>query len=110
MSLEIRHGGHVRASVPLTLAPSAPGVFAAVLDSTKTVAVIYVTGLGVEGLPLSVTIGNQPAEILYAGALAGYPGVHQINVAVPQTITESAQVIVSSGDGVSQPGITIDLH
>ncbi len=96
--------------------PSPPG----------TVVTFYATGEGqtdppgVDGalagdpyprpvLPVTMTIGGQPAELLYAGAAPGFAGLMQINARVPAGLAASAtsEVVLSVGGGTSQPGLTM---
>jgi uncharacterized protein (TIGR03437 family) len=73
--------------------------------------ILYGTGLGPTNPPLAtntppttatpatetpiVTIGGQPAQVLYAGAAGVYPGLYQINVYVPNVVAGNQEVIVS---------------
>jgi uncharacterized protein (TIGR03437 family) len=92
-----------------------------------SVVVIYATGegqtnpAGVDGkiangpdyakpkLAVSVTIGGQAAEVLYAGAApALVAGVMQINARIPAgTPAGDAAVAVTVGTTQTQPGITV---
>jgi uncharacterized protein (TIGR03437 family) len=76
------------------------------------VVVLYGTGEGVAGLPISVRIGDFPAEILYAGGVAGYPGLLQINARVPAGYVAPGTlgVTVTVGQASSQPGVTIAVN
>ncbi|MGC9945406.1 MAG: hypothetical protein ABSF64_03325 [Bryobacteraceae bacterium] len=49
--------------------------------------------ISVPGLPLQVLIGGLPAQILYQGR-NGYPGLDQINVMVPQSVSTGCAVSV----------------
>ena len=59
--------------------------------------------------PVTVKIGGQLAEVLYAGAAPGYAAVMQINARVPAKIQpgKAVPVIVSVGPASSQPGVTL---
>lgn len=60
--------------------------------------------------PISVSIGGQPAEVLYAGAAPGLvAGVIQINARVPPSVSggDAVPVVVNVGSASSQPGVTI---
>jgi uncharacterized protein (TIGR03437 family) len=98
--------------------------------SQGSVVVLYGTGGGlttpasVDGLltsqpyplpmlPVSVTIDNLPAKVLYAGAAPGLvAGVMQINVVVPANANPVRfdQVVVTIGDYVSPTAITVAVQ
>ena len=64
-------------------------------------------------LPVSVTIGGAPAQVLYAGGAPGLvDGLIQINAVVPQGIASgpSVPLVVQIGDYQSQPGITLAVQ
>jgi len=60
-------------------------------------------------LPVTVTIGGQPAPINYAGASPGLvEGVMQVNAQVPSGLTPgNVPVVVQVGTSSTQPGVTI---
>ena len=61
-------------------------------------------------LPVSVFIGDQPGEVLYAGAAPGIvAGVLQINVRIPKTAqpTFAAQITLKIGDYASPTAVTL---
>jgi uncharacterized protein (TIGR03437 family) len=61
-------------------------------------------------LPVTVQVGGQPAEVLFAGGAAGMAnGVTQVNVRIPAGTPAGAStpVTVQIGDGISQPGLTV---
>jgi uncharacterized protein (TIGR03437 family) len=62
-------------------------------------------------LPLSVTIGGQPAEVLYYGAApALVSGVLQINARIPAGIASgAAEAIVTVGSFSSPAGLTVSV-
>jgi uncharacterized protein (TIGR03437 family) len=84
-------------------------------------AFFYVTGLGVMTPPVgdgsgtctaanglcnanaqpTVTVGGAPAQISFAGQAAGFPGVMQINITVPQNAPtgNNVSLVVTSADG-----------
>ena len=127
IQIEVRDGGILRASIPATVAASAPGLFTTssgqaaavnqdgVLNSTEhpvsrgSWISLYGTGEGIAGLPVAVRIGGYAAEVLYAGAVAGYPGLFQVNVRVPAGYVAPGilSVVCTIGDAASQPGVTI---
>ncbi|MCU1336904.1 MAG: repeat containing protein [Bryobacterales bacterium] len=72
----------------------------------------YATGEGVAGLPVAVRIGGYAAEVLYSGAVAGYPGLFQINARIPAGYMAPGilNVVVTVGDAPSQAGVTIAVQ
>lgn len=94
-----------------------------------TVVVLYATGegqtspTGVDGklalppypvpvLPVTVTIGDVDAEIVYKGAAPGFTGLFQVNARVPQNAASSntAPVVLTVGGISSQPGVTLAVR
>ncbi len=62
-------------------------------------------------LPVSVTIGGQPAEVIYAGGSPGLAsGLLQLNVRIPDGLTGRQQVILKVGDATSQPGVFVSIQ
>jgi len=56
---------------------------------------MYTTSLFEGGvIPPQVAIGGRPAEVLYFGDAAGYPGYYQVNVRVPDGVSPGAAVSV----------------
>jgi uncharacterized protein (TIGR03437 family) len=68
-------------------------------------------GFAVSPSPLrgrcTVRIGNQPAEVLYAGLVA--PGLNQINVRVPNVAPGSYQITASVDTEQSQVGVLLAI-
>ena len=63
-------------------------------------------------LPVSVTIGDQPAQVLYAGSTPGLvAGMFQVDARVPDGINSGATVpvILTVGNASSAPGVTVAL-
>jgi uncharacterized protein (TIGR03437 family) len=95
-----------------------------------TVVEIYCTGLGqvnpavAEGsvspidplawgaLPVTATVGGQPAVVRYAGLMPGGVGVYQVNVAIPAGAPsgDSVPVVIAVDGHPSQPGATIAVR
>jgi uncharacterized protein (TIGR03437 family) len=73
---------------------------------------LYGTGQGIAGLPVAVRIGGYAAEVLYSGAVAGYPGLFQINVRVPAGSMAPGilGVIVTVGSVESPAAVTIAVQ
>jgi uncharacterized protein (TIGR03437 family) len=62
-------------------------------------------------LPVQVTIGGQPAEVLFAGLTPGLAGLHQINAVVPAaTLPGSAVPLVVRVAGQSSAVVTIAVQ
>ncbi|MBI1897800.1 MAG: SBBP repeat-containing protein [Acidobacteria bacterium] len=61
---------------------------------------------------VSVTIGGQPADVLYAGTAPGLvAGVLQVNALVPATVASGPQpVVVTIGGRSSQVGVTVAVR
>jgi uncharacterized protein (TIGR03437 family) len=55
----------------------------------------YVTAM------VSATIGNQPAQVIFAGLAPGYAGLYQVNVRVPALATGSYPIQVTAGGVMS---------
>ncbi len=118
VSVQVQVDGILSASVSLPLVPSAPGFSPSILNQDGTVnnaanpaqrgsiVSLYGTGLGsmtpqlpngslavstpfsTAVNPISLTIGGQPAQILYAGDAPTFPtGVFQINAVIPTTVS-----------------------
>jgi uncharacterized protein (TIGR03437 family) len=72
----------------------------------------YGTGEGIAALPVGVRIGGYVADVLYSGAVAGYPGLFQINVRVPAGYLAPGiqSVTFTVGQAESPPGVTIAVQ
>jgi uncharacterized protein (TIGR03437 family) len=103
-------------------APSAPATAGDAL-------VIYCTGLGAvsPAVPagtaapsstlswttgtVSVTLGGQPAHVLFSGLAPTYAGLYQVNAIVPAGIAPGSDVpVVLSVGGVSSPPVSVAIH
>ncbi|HWF46103.1 MAG TPA: IPT/TIG domain-containing protein [Bryobacteraceae bacterium] len=91
--------------------------------------VIYATGLGPTSpsfatgaaanlannatLPVTVTIGGQPATVTYAGLTQSLVGLYQVNCVVPVGVSGSQQVVVTVGSTgasyASRAGVTMSV-
>jgi uncharacterized protein (TIGR03437 family) len=99
-------------SVQLQVAPSAPGIFAAVV-SDGGVVTLYATGCGSvtnDALPLctlssTITVNGEPAQVLYAGIAPGLvEGANQVNFVLPADIQPGTISIVwTVGNTSSKP-------
>jgi uncharacterized protein (TIGR03437 family) len=96
----------------LDVAPSAPGIFAAV-PAGDNILTLYATGCGELTtddlprctLPVSVTVNDQPATVLYAGVAPGLvQGANQINIQLPNgTAAGQPTIVLTAGDASSKP-------
>ncbi len=125
--VEIIYQNTVLASVPVAVANEAPGLFSTPTGQAAannqdgsvnaqanpaargSIVALYGTGLGIAGDPVSVTIGNYPAVVLYAGPASGYPGLFQINAQVPSGYapTGDLPVTVTVGTSPTQAGVLL---
>jgi uncharacterized protein (TIGR03437 family) len=97
------------ATVTLSVAPSAPGIFAAVPVGNNIVT-LYATGCGtlsntnLTQLPVSVTANGKPTQLLYAGIAPGEPeGVDQINIQLPDGTSGQITIVLKAGNAQSKP-------
>jgi uncharacterized protein (TIGR03437 family) len=88
--IEIRDRGATLARLERPVAAAAPLLYALVNEygglnaaARGSIASLYGTGQGVEPLPVLVFVGPFAAEVLYSGAVAGYPGLWQLNFRLP---------------------------
>jgi len=64
-------------------------------------------------LPVRVTIGRLPAQVLFSGQAPGMPaGVMQVNAVVPERVSpgDNVTVVITVGDLPSQDGATIVVN
>jgi len=61
--------------------------------------------------PVAASIGGVPATVLFAGLAPGYPGLYQVNLAVPAGAAAGTQeLILSNAGNASQSGLTIQVR
>ncbi len=62
-------------------------------------------------LPVTVQIGGKAAQVNYAGASGGFPGLDQLNVRIPDGVTGAATVVVTTAGGAtSRTGVLITVQ
>lgn len=73
---------------------------------------LYATGQGNGSASASLTIGNYPAQLLYAGPAPGFPGLMQINAQIPGGFLGPGiqAVVFSVGNAASQSGVTMAIR
>ena len=118
------------AQIAAVMVPAAPGIFSGAggqaiavnqdgtLNSETnpaargSVLVLYGTGQGINGLPVSVTVGGYAAGVLYSGPVSTFPGLWQLNVRMPAGYVApgTMAVIVNVGGASSQPGVFLTLN
>jgi uncharacterized protein (TIGR03437 family) len=105
--------------------PNTPGAPAAAGDAL----VIYCTGreavtpaiptgsaapfspLSTTANSVTVTIGGQPAQVLFAGLAPGYVGLYQVNAIVPAGISPGPNVsVILSAAGAMSPPVTVAIQ
>jgi len=77
-----------------------------------SVVSFYATGQGSSTGTVTLTIGGYPAQLWYAGAAPGFPGLMQINAQIPGGfLAPGIQPVLLSIDGVgSQTGVTVAIE
>lgn len=127
VTIQVLDNGNLVGQVAAAIAPAAPALFSGAngqasavnqdgtLNSSSnpallgSIMVLYGTGEGVAGLPVTVSVGGYPAEVLYSGPVAGYAGLWQINIVLPSGYIApgTMDVIATVGGFPTQSGITI---
>jgi len=133
--VSVRASGAELASGSVTVTATGPGLF--VLQSTDpsqpgavenqdysvnsqanpaavgSVVQVYATGYGTldssGNAPVTVLFGGTTPEVLYSGPVAQYPGLWQINVVVPDTLTGQLPFQVIAGNAASN-AVTVWAH
>jgi len=131
-AVSVRSKGTAVASGAVTISAAGPGIFVAqnndptqpgaVLnqDSTVnsvtnragrgTVMQIFATGYGAldanNQAVVQVYIAETPAQVQYSGPAPGYPGLWQINAALPTGVTGQVPLYVAAGD-IASNAVTI---
>lgn len=60
--------------------------------------------------PVTAMVGGMPAQVDFAGAAPGAPGVFQINVRIPKdALTGDVPITINIGGVNSQPGVTVAI-
>jgi len=137
--ISVNNNGQI-AGFPIQVTPSSPGILsdaAGVLIPTSTVkqggtTSLYFTGAGEvspatysgfafsltasasslpkPALPVSITVGGQPAFIQFLGLTRQAVGLMQLNFSVPTTVPAGPQPVVVTVNGVASPPATITVQ
>jgi uncharacterized protein (TIGR03437 family) len=121
----------VSAGTGLAIALNENGTLNSPVDPAArgSIVTLYATGDGVEDpaaidgqpaalplpkptLPVTLTVGGYPANILFAGAAPGFAGLLQINARVPSGLasTRNVPVVLRIGTAASQTGVTLAVR
>lgn len=121
----------VSAGTGLAIALNEHGTLNSPVDPAArgSIVTLYATGDGVEDpaavdgqpaawplpkptLPVTLTVGGYPANILFAGAAPGFAGLLQINARVPGGLasTGNVPVVLRIGTASSQTGVTLAVR
>jgi len=130
--LFVDNGNGPGASFTVTVAPSAPTIFAsAILKNANysvvssanpakagDILILFATGLSGAGLPtgllaplsplaatdpVTATIGGKPANVIYSLATPGTIGVYQIALTVPTGVASQVPLVIQQGSASSSP-------
>jgi uncharacterized protein (TIGR03437 family) len=76
-----------------------------------SIIALYGTGLGVTGQSVTIQISGISADVLYAGPVAGEPGLFQVNARVPAGFVAPGIVsaLVKVGQASGQGGVTVAI-
>jgi uncharacterized protein (TIGR03437 family) len=134
--IQVLSGGASSQIWSVPIAPTAPAIFTADASGVGPAAVIqsgnllsiYATGEGETSPPgetgsvigtnlkrplakVSVTIGGNDAQVLYAGSAGNsVSGLLQINALIPDGVKGVVPLSIKIGDAVSQPGVTVAIQ
>jgi uncharacterized protein (TIGR03437 family) len=121
----------VSAGTGLTIALNENGSLNSLIEPAARGAIVtlFATGDGIEDpaaldgqpaaaplpkpiLPVTLTVGGSPAEILFAGAAPGFAGLLQINARVPSGLASTGivPVVLGIGAATSQTGVTLAVR
>jgi uncharacterized protein (TIGR03437 family) len=109
ITIEVRYKGALRATVPAVVAASAPVLYGADPATRGSVISLFGTGLGSAALPVTVRMGEKPAEVLYAGPTAAYPGIFQLNLRVPEGAPVGTTTVVVTSGAASSAAMPIEI-
>jgi uncharacterized protein (TIGR03437 family) len=82
----------------------------ALANGTPPVSGTATSKLPTPKLPLSVTVGGVPAQVLFGGIPTGVAGVTQVNFKIPQSVPAGLQNVVVSVGGVPSNPVAIVIQ
>lgn len=90
-------------AVPATFSFDGSGTGPAAVIRTGNFISLYVTGLGTSGQVPTVLVNGTSAAVTFAGPAPGFPGLDQINIAIPAGVPTgvAVPVTVQSGNRLS---------
>ena len=103
----------INAVTGTVVGPTAP------LRAGVDIVTIFLTGLGgtkrTDGLDYAeiqpaVSIGGQECSVRYAGRAPGYPGLDQINCAVPAGVSGAAVAVIVTSKGRAANTVTLNIQ
>ena len=97
----------VEDAVPAVFSLDGSGTGAAAAIRTGNFISLYVTGLGTAGQAPTVLINGTSAPVSFAGPAPGFPGLDQLNLAIPAGIPTSVPVPVTVQSGKHLSNTTI---
>jgi uncharacterized protein (TIGR03437 family) len=125
--IDVSYKGSPVAAIQETVTDAAPALFAdtsgqasatnqdgTVNSATNpashgSIVSIYGAGFGLSPSQVIMTIAGYTADVSYAGPVAGYPGLFQVNARVPSGYLGAGNlnVVLTVGQASTQPGVTL---
>lgn len=121
--LQVRRGSLTSRAREIRISPSAPGLFSLnqrgdgpgivvhasnfrLVSETEPAGrggflSILCTGLGIDGIEPTVTVGGLSAPVTWSGPMPGFPGVNQVNIQVPLDAPRAVSVPIQLRAGTS---------
>ena len=92
--VQIAKNNQIHSSAPLMIEQVAPGFFEGFqIVPTESGRIVILYGTGIRGRETAqATANGQPVEILYAGPQNEFPGLDQVNLKLPATLTGPIEI------------------
>ncbi len=119
-TLVITNGAARTATQNVTVSSISPGIFTVNGSGTgafagqtqsfqsQTYFTLYGTGFR-HAKSISVTVAGLPAQVLYSGSQSQFPGLDQLNVAMPASALSGMANMVLTVDGITANPVTVTL-